>query len=112
MRRSARADVQPNLETKGIASFRSPVSNLNAHRKLGTPEITHDDFVRAVREEFERVYAKHGSAVKVFEVDEIKVDEPKVWKGVEELKVRLVNVAAAEVRAGTGSMASRPSLQT
>jgi lipoate-protein ligase A len=56
------ANSQPNIETKGIASFRSPVTNLNLHLNSGAPKINHDRFVSALTAEFEKVYAGSSSS--------------------------------------------------
>lgn len=72
----------PNLETKGVASFRSPVSTINAHRK--GKEITHDTFVQAVRDQFGSAYP---GDMEVTVVREEEVDIPKVWDGVKDIKV-------------------------
>ena len=52
------------------------------------------DFVSAVRNEFERVYSKDGQSIKVIYVKEEDVTEPKIWKGVEELKVNAALISA------------------
>jgi lipoate-protein ligase A len=77
---SALRSASPNMQTKGVASHRAPVSTLNAHR-VGV-EITHDAFVAAVQQQFAAVY---GGAQAVVVSEE---EAPKaVWEGVEDLKV-------------------------
>ncbi|KAH8081224.1 hypothetical protein HD553DRAFT_299171 [Filobasidium floriforme] len=44
----------PDLITKSVDSVRSPVTTLRSAR----PDVTHDDFVHAVAEEFHRVFSK------------------------------------------------------
>lgn len=80
------AHVQPGIETKGIASFRSPVSTLNLHRSPDSSPIKHVDFVHAVTREFGTIYAASGKPLETREVSESAVKDVKVWKGVEELK--------------------------
>lgn len=45
-------DVQPSLVTKGIASVRSPVRNLQQYN----PSVTHEAFVAAVIDAFREEY--------------------------------------------------------
>lgn len=73
----------PLMETKGIASHRAPVSTINAYR-AGRIEITHDDFVRAVKDEFLATYP--GEAAE-YEVHEEDVELPSVAEGIEDMKV-------------------------
>lgn len=73
----------PNMETKGIASHRAPVSTINAYR-AGEAEITHDDFVRAVRDEF---IATYPGDVSEYDVHEEDVELPQVSEGMEDMKV-------------------------
>ncbi|ORY32223.1 hypothetical protein BCR39DRAFT_557623 [Naematelia encephala] len=78
----------PHIETKGIPSFRSPVTTLNTYlpsSRQGRP-IKHDEFVSAVSHEFASVYAGPGKQVITYEVSENLVREVKVWDGVRELK--------------------------
>jgi lipoate-protein ligase A len=78
---------QPGIETKGIASFPSPVTTLNAYRPSSRPHpIKHDDFTDAVIHEFGRVYAGKNKPMQTIEIDEGRVKEAKVWDGVRELK--------------------------
>lgn len=81
-----RNSFQPGIETKGVASFRSAVTTLNTHRPPTNPPIKHSDFVRAVTKEFAHVYASKGKELETRDVAESRVQEEKVWKGVEELK--------------------------
>lgn len=91
------------MQTKGIASHRSAVTTLNHHipppssnpyLRSHSSHIKHDDFVRAITHEFERVYAitdKNGNGIggkrmEVYDVSEDDVKDPKVWKGVQELQ--------------------------
>ncbi|GFZ46240.1 hypothetical protein JCM24511_04487 [Saitozyma sp. JCM 24511] len=77
----------PGIETKGIASFPSPVTTLNAYRPSSRPHpIKHDDFTDAVIHEFGRVYAGKNKPMQTIEIDEGRVKEAKVWDGVRELK--------------------------
>ncbi|RSH86607.1 Biotin/lipoate A/B protein ligase [Apiotrichum porosum] len=71
----------PNMETKGVASHRAPVSTLNAHRT--GDEISHDAFVTALREEFAATYP---GTMPVTVVEEKDVDLPKVWDDVADIK--------------------------
>lgn len=71
----------PNMETKGVASHRAPVSTLNAHRTGA--EIDHNAFVNALKDEFQ---ASYPGSMPVTVVEEKDVDLPKVWDGVEDLK--------------------------
>lgn len=50
--------LQPTLETKGIASVRSPVRNLQQFN----PEVTHEAFVDAVANTFREHYDIHEEA--------------------------------------------------
>ena len=43
---------QDTMQTKGVASVRSPVCNLQQHK----PDISHEDFVHAVVREFQDHY--------------------------------------------------------
>ncbi|WWC61224.1 uncharacterized protein I303_103804 [Kwoniella dejecticola CBS 10117] len=85
----------PNMQTKSILSHRSPVTTLNHYLPPTTEkQIHHDDFVKAVTAEFEKVYAGNsngngignGKKMETREVNSDWVKEPKIWKGVEELK--------------------------
>lgn len=98
----------PNMETKGIASHRAPVSTINAYR-AGKEEIKHDDFVRAVKEEFVAAYAGNVSEYDVHEED---VELPVVHEGVEDLKVSWDITTSADSSRGNGSMARRQSSRT
>lgn len=89
----------PNLETKGIASHRAPVSTINAHRIAS--EITHQSFYEALKEEFAAAYP---GDMKATVVREGEVDLPKVWDGVKELKVGLTGSTLTAVM----GMAVRP----
>lgn len=73
----------PLMETKGIASHRAPVGTINAYR-AGDAEITHDDFVRAVKEEF---VATYPGDVAEYDVHEEDIELPKVAEGIEDMKV-------------------------
>ncbi|KAK6902798.1 hypothetical protein I203_108057 [Kwoniella mangroviensis CBS 8507] len=77
----------PNMQTKSILSHRSPVTTLNHYNPSSTP-IHHDDFVHAVTSEFSKVYSDptHSKKMETNEVNSDWIKEPKVWKGVEELK--------------------------
>ncbi|EIW69568.1 hypothetical protein TREMEDRAFT_30736, partial [Tremella mesenterica DSM 1558] len=72
----------PDMETKGIPSYRSPVTTLS---KYSSQPITHENFVSAVIEEFEDVYGS-GENMAVKEIREEEVVEKKVWEGIEEMK--------------------------
>ncbi|KAL1411273.1 hypothetical protein Q8F55_002224 [Vanrija albida] len=109
----------PHLETKGIASFRSAVSTLNAHRAR-KDEITHDDFVAALTEEFGDAYPGH---LEQHVVNEGDVALPKVWDGVKDLTSwewqygqtpEFTNRLDAELSIGrvTATLASRHALLT
>ncbi|WVQ98628.1 hypothetical protein IAU59_005758 [Kwoniella sp. CBS 9459] len=93
----------PNMETKGIPSHRSAVTTLNHHLPSSAEPIHHDQFVRAVTAQFEKIYSDPtsagsrsssgggggGSSRKKMETREVNPDwvkEEKVWKGVRELK--------------------------
>lgn len=82
---------QPNIETKGIPSFRSPVTTLNHYLPTGRSPLKHEDFVRAVTSEFAKVYAD-GNEGKTKTMQTMKVTEAsvkdvkKVWEGVAEMK--------------------------
>lgn len=87
----------PNLETKGIASHRAPVSTINAHR-VGD-EITHASFSEAVKRAFAAAYPGELSATVVREKD---ITLPKVWEGFKEIKVSAP--VPPNTSPGTGSM--------
>lgn len=76
----------PNIETKGVESFRSPVTTLNRYLPPGRAELDHDDFVDAVVAEMEKVYASPEKPATMTVIDEQEVTESKVWSGVQELK--------------------------
>ncbi|WWC85362.1 uncharacterized protein L201_000225 [Kwoniella dendrophila CBS 6074] len=78
----------PNMETKSILSHRSPVTTLNHYLPSTTQKaIHHDDFVHAVTSEFSKIYANQSDKkMETREVNSDWIKEPKVWKGVEELK--------------------------
>ncbi|KAL0250278.1 hypothetical protein I308_102451 [Cryptococcus tetragattii IND107] len=77
----------PKMETKGIASYRSPVTTLNHYLPPGrSKHLHHDDFVRAVTAEFAKTYAGEGKSMTTCEVTESMVKEQKIWDGYEELK--------------------------
>lgn len=60
---------QDTLVTKGVDSVRSPVRNLRDF----VPNLSHDDFVLAVSQEFMRAYAGHES-VSVFTLASVLID--------------------------------------
>lgn len=70
------------METKGIASFRSPVTTLSAY---SAQPITHEAFTQAIVGEFERVY-RLNEAMPVHLIDEAAVEDRKVWDGAAEMK--------------------------
>lgn len=75
------------METKGIASYRSPVTTLNHYLPRGrSKHLHHDDFVRAVTAEFAKTYAGEEKPMTTCEVTESMVKEKKIWEGYEELK--------------------------
>ncbi|BEI85350.1 hypothetical protein CcaverHIS002_0507510 [Cutaneotrichosporon cavernicola] len=74
--------ISSDMETKGIASHRAPVSTINAYR-AGEKEITHDDFVRAVRDEF---CARYPGDVSEYDVHEEDVELPQVAEGMADMK--------------------------
>nr|KIR50581.1 lipoate-protein ligase A [Cryptococcus bacillisporus CA1280] len=77
----------PKMETKGIASYRSPVTTLNHYLPPGrSKHLHHDDFVRAVTAEFTKTYAGEEKSMTTCEVTESMVKEQKIWDGYEELK--------------------------
>ncbi|WRT67011.1 uncharacterized protein IL334_003977 [Kwoniella shivajii] len=88
----------PNMETKSILSHRSPVTTLNHHlppssspssssSSSSNKHIHHDDFVQAVTSEFAKTYSNTvEKKMETKEVNENWIKDPKVWKGVEELK--------------------------
>ncbi|WVR05086.1 hypothetical protein IAU60_002098 [Kwoniella sp. DSM 27419] len=84
----------PRMETKGVPSHRSPVTTLNHYLPPHREPVHHDDFVTAIVKEFEKVYAgpagaaeRHaGKGMVTHSVDQNKVKDVKVWKGVDELK--------------------------
>ncbi|KAK4687730.1 hypothetical protein P7C73_g2386, partial [Tremellales sp. Uapishka_1] len=79
--------AQPNLQTKGIPSHPSPVTTLNTYLPSSrTTPFNHDDLVKALTAEFQKVYATEGKRMETREVSEGRVKEAKVWEGVEELK--------------------------
>jgi lipoate-protein ligase A len=81
------ADKQPNIETKGIPSFRSPVTTLNTYLSPNKPRIDHDSFTEAVTSEFKRVYEiPNTPPMEVTYVKEKDVTEKKIWDGVKEMK--------------------------
>ncbi|BEJ16084.1 hypothetical protein CspHIS471_0506890 [Cutaneotrichosporon sp. HIS471] len=109
----------PKMETKGIASHRAPVSTINAYR-AGEKEITHDDFVRAVRDEF---CATYPGDVSEYDVHEEDVEMPQVAEGMADMKSwewqygqtpEFTNVIHGQVSAGklTAHIASRHALIT
>ncbi|WWC69572.1 uncharacterized protein I206_103515 [Kwoniella pini CBS 10737] len=77
----------PNMQTKSILSHRSPVTTLNHYLPSGRNPIHHDEFIQAITAEFNKVYANGvNKKMETREVNSIWIKEPKVWKGVEELK--------------------------
>jgi lipoate-protein ligase A len=81
------ADKQPNIETKGIPSFRSPVTTLNTYLSPNKPQIDHESFTKAVTSEFKRVYENPNTPpMEVTYVKEKDVTEKKIWDGVKEMK--------------------------
>ncbi|ORX39768.1 hypothetical protein BD324DRAFT_614915 [Kockovaella imperatae] len=76
----------PQMETKGIPSFRSPVTTLNSHLSSGQHPITPEDFITAVTQEFSAVYTGSEESMVVQQVSEDQMNEPNVLRGVEELK--------------------------
>ncbi|ODO03447.1 lipoate-protein ligase A [Cryptococcus wingfieldii CBS 7118] len=76
----------PNMETKGIASHRSPVTTLNHFIRDVTKPIHHDSFTSALTSEFAQVYATPSKPMSTHLVHKSGVKEEKVWKGYEELK--------------------------
>ncbi|ODN84799.1 hypothetical protein L202_00669 [Cryptococcus amylolentus CBS 6039] len=76
----------PNMETKGIASHRSPVTTLNHFIRDVTKPIHHDSFTSALTSEFAQVYATPSKPMSTHLVNKSGVKEEKVWKGYEELK--------------------------
>ena len=75
------------METKGIASYRSPVTTLNHYLPpWQSKHLHHDDFVRAVTAEFAKIYAGEEKPMTTCEVTESIIKEQKIWNGYEELK--------------------------
>lgn len=63
------------------------MTTLNHYLSPGKPEITHDTFVRAVTDEFEKVYALPGDGgLRTTIVRESEVKEKKVWDGANEMQ--------------------------
>ena len=63
------------------------MTTLNHYLGPGHPEVTHNSFVEAVLDKFERVYALPGDGdLSVTRVTEDSVDEKKVWDGVAEMQ--------------------------
>lgn len=63
------------------------MTTLNHYLTPGKPEITHDSFVHAVTQEFDKVYSLPGDGnLRLTKVTEDSVGEKKVWDGVQELK--------------------------
>jgi lipoate-protein ligase A len=81
------ADEQPNIETKGIPSFRSPVTTLNTYLPHNRDPVDHESFAEAVLSEFKRIYEiPNTPLMKVQYVTEADITEKKVWDGVKEMK--------------------------
>lgn len=77
------------MESKGVLSFRSPVTTLNAHlpgAEKSSTGVDHDAFVKAVCSEFAKVYGSEGQYMEVhgFSEDDGKVED-KIWTGVRDL---------------------------
>ena len=76
---------QEAMETKGVASYRSPVTTLGLYADSSQPQITHEAFVEAVSAEFGKVYQRGNTPLEQHSFNEDDAEE-KVWKGVTELK--------------------------
>jgi lipoate-protein ligase A len=62
------------------------VTTLNHYLPPGTPRINHESFTQAVTAEFAHVYEKPATPMRVTNVNEKDVREPKLWDGVKEMK--------------------------
>ena len=76
------------MDTKGVPSFRSPVTTLNTHLPPSRHDdpISHVDFISAVISEFASVYTDQDKELKTNQVVESAVKDPKIWQGYDELK--------------------------
>ncbi|KAI5117389.1 hypothetical protein M0805_009077 [Coniferiporia weirii] len=73
--------TKETMITKGVASVRSPVQNLQQFN----PEVTHEDFVDAVIRSFRDEYGIREEA-EVVEEDEVSLAVPAIRNGMVELK--------------------------
>ncbi|KIP07731.1 hypothetical protein PHLGIDRAFT_410732 [Phlebiopsis gigantea 11061_1 CR5-6] len=71
---------KPSLVTKGVASVRSPVRNLQQYN----PSVTHEGFVQAVITAFRETYNIRDEVCEVEETEEVK-SIPYISAGMEEL---------------------------
>ncbi|WVQ71546.1 hypothetical protein IAR50_001085 [Cryptococcus sp. DSM 104548] len=76
----------PNMETKGIASHRSPVTTLNHYIPDPSKPIHHESFASALTSEFAKVYSSAAKPMSTHLVNKSGVKDEKIWKGYEELK--------------------------
>ncbi|KAG2013027.1 hypothetical protein CC2G_009964 [Coprinopsis cinerea AmutBmut pab1-1] len=73
--------ILEKMVTKGVASVRSPVCNLQQHNA----RITHEDFTNVVINEFRNEYSIGSEVCYVGETREV-LDDPDIRNGMEELK--------------------------
>ncbi|KAF5329040.1 hypothetical protein D9611_013885 [Ephemerocybe angulata] len=75
-----RVKGKENMVTKGVASVRSPVCNLQQYN----PEVTHEAFTNAVVAQFQKDYDIHQEPFLVSDSQDFRCDED-IRKGIEEL---------------------------